>query len=700
MKKFIYTAFFALVFNVLSHAQGLQNHIPAYAQYVITLNAESYSGKVDMNAIGKMDFFKPISTEDTASASEIKLITTIFSKPGDCGAKVLPQAYVFRIDHDSISGWCYLFGLKDAGVFGKFLEGALKEKGKGQKGPEITRAGSISKLQSGRITAAWTSDFAMLMIIDRSNSYSYYEDYTATAAATAYDAAREDSIQAVEMARLQMITDSIKAVEAAEEAKLAAQKKKAKPTKATPPSKKNKAAAPTVAYDVEVTQAARDSSAEAMSDSIAASITGTNNGTYGNMDWEQKEKERQEKMMNRARERGTRRILDFINMDPSRSVTKVRSYMEAQKEKFDVALWMNYTGDAFPGLNPTSSRHYAGMKSTDGDTTNSLMNLFKDNYSIAYCNFEAGKLNMVSKAYVNPEMEKLMNGIYKSKGNKNFCKYIKGDHLMGYASMSFNVEPTLKATREIMKKTYEATMGKESKYITGAMDILAVFTNDDVAYNLFKGDFALAITDLRPFKTSFLSYSYDDNFNRSETKQEKTEVLPEFVAMASVGKPEEMTKLLQAVEHMGGLRAEAPGVYLVEMPGQAGYKIYIALENNILFCTNNEDLIHQKLKDGYPKDQQMTKDQKKLFTTWPVAYYWNGTKTFDLVSKQPELKSNDKLSKGLNLFKDNLKEAELTGVKKEGNCYVTTASMTFTDSSVNSLFSLCKVVNSFILLDK
>ncbi len=685
MKKTFLLFSIVSVCSVLMRSQALQTHIPAYAQYVITLNAQSYTGKVDMKTISKMDFFNPSKTGDTSANSPYRVINAVFCQPVEHGIQMLPQAYMFRIDHDSVMGWCCLFGVKDESEFGKFLTSVLHEKGK--PNPVVTSAGGYNKIQSGLVQATWTKDFALLLIRDKMIPYGYTQE---TEANQAYDQARQDSIQAVQLMLAQLAADSIKASELKKEEELRQSKaaKTALNKKKTPAQLKAEQEAEEKASE----EAERQS---AIADSIAYSAKSTAEYT-GNSDWEKKEREREERGQKQMQLRADRRLRELMNLDESKSVAKVRSFTESQKEKFDVALWMNYSNQIIETLNPMLRNRSRG---DEADTSKAILRLLKDNYSVTYCTFEQGKLHVTNKAYTNPEMDKLVTEIYKKKGNKDFSKYIRGENLLGYASMSMNVEPLLKATHEVMVKTYEATMGKESKYITGAMDITALFTNEDVVNNLFKGDIAVAITDLRPFKTTSLSYTYDENFKRNETKQEKTEVLPEFVAMATVGKPVEMDKILKAVEKMGGLHSEGPGVYLIETPEQTGFKIYIALENNILFCTNNEDLVHGKLKTGYPKNERMTAAQQDLMKTWPIAYYWDGKKTLDLIGKQTELKSAEKILDKLNLFKGNMSDASLTGVRREGNAYVTSLDLNFSDSSENSLLSICKLLNGFYKLE-
>ncbi len=687
MNKIILSLSFLLL-QLFAHAQGLESHLPLYAQYVITLNTQNYSGKADMNEVSKMEFFSSLQKESKSPERVSAMLAHILAKPSDCGVLLLPRAYLFRMDHDSVTGWVYLFSLKDQNAFGKFLKTAFAEEGNPEM--KITAVNGYNTGNSGRMTATWTNDFAMILVRDSYDSYSYTDNYIEKANTSQYSAT-EDSLKmvlALKLAIEKAKEDSI--VAAREMAERQLKEKNKKPLK--------KGAHPAQARLTKEQQAAA-------ADSIAAVEQAANVNAYsaersGGNDWEAQNKERELNADIRKQERCAKRLKELMNLPPAQSVLKIKTFTESQKENFDIAFWMNYSGDAFPGLNPFGNKKHYSDSQQAKDTSNALLDLVKDNYSVAYCTFDNGKINLQHRVYVNPEVDNLIDGLYKKKGDKDFVKYIKGTNLMGYASMSVNVEKTLKASKKILTKTYEATMGENAKYITGIMDIYSVFSNDDVVYNLFKGDFALAITDFRTFKTSFTAYKYDDNFVRTESKEEKNEVLPEFVAMASIGKPEEMKKILKAVEKMGGIKQEGAGVYRILFPHQGDYQIFIALENNILFCTNNDELVHGKLKSGYPKKEQMTSDQKNILCNNPVAYYWNGTKTFEMIDKQPEFQKEAKMVKNLKLLKENVKDASITGVTKQNNAYVTNMSMNFTDSSMNSLMHVFKMINSLYLLDK
>jgi calcineurin-like phosphoesterase family protein len=677
---------FSFLFAQLSaNSQGLENHLPAYAQYIITLNAQSYNGKADLNEISKMDFFKALNKEGKTPEKLSTLIAQIMVKPGDCGVELLPRAYLFRLDHDSVAGWVYLFSLKDQNAFSKFLKQSFREAGK----PELTisQTKGYNRTESGLLSAAWTNDFAMLLVRDAYNPYAYsVSEYDSPSASTYADnQAKADSIAQAIADTLAVAEQEAQAREL--EASIAAEKK------AEANSKKHVKKKTLSAADIQ-----KEEQRAAMADSLAA-VNAVEKAEKENAEWELKNKEREQKADQKTAERSARKLNELMNLPPAKSLLKVRTFTESQKESCDIALFMNYSGDAFPAFGPLSKKMYGNLSHVT-DTSNSLAALTKDNYSVAYCTFEKGKINIRHKVFVNPEMDNLIDGLYNKKGNKNFVRYVKGTNLMGYASMSVDIKKTFKATRQILTKTYESTMDENAKFFTGSMDILSLFVNEDVADNLLKGDFMLAVTDLRPYQTTYTTSKFDDNFNRTESKEEKTEVLPEFVAMASVGKPEEMKKILKSVEKMGGIKEEGAGVYLIHFPGHTNYRVYVAMENNILFFTNNDELVHGKLKTGYAKKEQMTADQKSLLCNSAVAYYWNGTKTFEMIDKEPTFNKEAKMVKALHIFKDNLKDARMSGVEKQNNAYVTNMSMDLTDSSIYSLMSTFKMLNNFYLIEK
>jgi hypothetical protein len=682
MRKHVLLLSFCFLNIVCSFAQELQTHIPLDAKIVITLNTQSYTSKVDATKLNSMDFFRSMQKGDTASDDIGKLVAKALTKPEDVGAALLPVAYAFRVERDSVEGWCYLFGLKDEPKFSEFISRSLQKKA-GTRIIPVQSAG-YSRISVGRLNAAWTKGFAFLLVTDKPNPYAY-SGYSPNP----QEQAVQDSIAAVVAMAAAAQADSLAIADSIQAAQLAIKAKanKSRLKKETVQEKKQREE--------------REMRLQVEADSLAAADAAAKEEELSAQRALAAEKAEQEQMaiaQEHRTEKGDEFLQLLMNMKPENSLSAIRNFTETQKEKFDVAVWMNYSdpsffGHNFLGIRPSYNR--AGY-----DAANKFPSIARNNYSVAYCVFENGKINLTHTVYMNPEMDKLVSGMYKKSGCKKFNKYIRGENLLGYASCSMDVEKTLKGMRSLLMQIYETSMGNEVKYVTGMMDIASVFTNDDVVNNLFKGDFVLAVTDLRPYKVSYSKYNYDADFKQTETKEEKDEVLPEFTAMATVGKPEELTKILMALVKMGGLKQEAKDRYLIEYPGSGRIQLHLALENSILFLSNNDDLIKSKLKTGYPSKEQMSAAQKSLLATWPLTAYWNGTKTLELISKQPDFMTGSRMLKQLNLFKDNIHDVTLSGTTHQGNAYTTHMSMNFKDASLNSLTQLFSIANSLYMIGK
>jgi hypothetical protein len=684
MKKTALLAFI-LSFNSV-FAQSLTDHIPANAQYVITLNTKNYAGKVEMKDICNLEFLRSLQT-DGSQPGQHKMMASLFTKPEEYGVNLFPASYVFKLAQDSVNGWCYLFNLKDEKLFTQQVLKVLHTDGKAD--PILSTGGGFTSTKGGQLVVIWTKDFAMVLVKDAYSPYFYSSSSGLSDVNYASQTANDSSVVR-EIAREQEAADSVYQAELqeAKKAQKASGKLKGKRTgsgKGKQVVKKTtKTPEPVIVEEALRRQA--DSIAFVLTQQMANSNSGSGADTRSAEDMETQQSNCCIRKLNK-----------LLNQNQTESVGGLRTFSQSQQGLFDIAVWMNYSDELIPGMN-----RYSGMQSKHSvDSLGTLPSLQKDNYSVAYFNFDKGILNFRHCVFLNPRMNYLAEEIYRKKGSKSFNKYIKGENLMGFATMSIHNEKTLQATRKILAETYAQTLGAEAKYVNGLLDITAVFMNEDVLYHLFKGNFAIALTDLKPFKTTFIQYNYDDNFNRTETRQEKTDILPEFVALADVGKEEEMQKILKAIEKMGGLKAEGQkDVYLIQIPGKFSFTVYLALSNHMLICTNNEDLVHNKLKSGYSKKEQMTTSQRKLITSYPLVYYWNAAKTLDLVSKQPEFNPSAKLMKPLLQIKDVLTDAQLTGVMHEGNTYTTTAQMHFSDTSISSLFSMVKVLNQFYLSGK
>jgi len=134
--------------------------------------------------------------------------------------------------------------------------------------------------------------------------------------------------------------------------------------------------------------------------------------------------------------------------------------------------------------------------------------------------------------------------------------------------------------------------------------------------NIFKGDALYALTQLYEVDVRYESYTYNNEDNMRErlikTKKEKR---PEFVFMASIGEPEIIQILLKSFTKEDLLRDMGSYYRVVNKVSEYRSDVkkgtvdtYVALIDNILFVTNNENLMIEHLQKGYPKNLRLPKE--------------------------------------------------------------------------------------------
>jgi hypothetical protein len=193
----------------------------------------------------------------------------------------------------------------------------------------------------------------------------------------------------------------------------------------------------------------------------------------------------------------------------------------------------------------------------------------------------------------------------------------------------------------------------------------------------------VAITDLKEFDVSYTSYDYDEDFNEQEVIKTKQELLPEFVFLASVGNKKLRDKIVK-LYLASKLFVEEDG-YFKYKPYRYGNRssenqeggTYFAFANDILIVTNNKDLVTKYKQSGIPKENQLSKDRINHIKKNNYAGYWNVNATFLKMDKQLRKSLGRDISKMMTYTDSLFNEASLTGMKLEGDCFTTTANLSF-----------------------
>jgi hypothetical protein len=627
-----------------ANAQELAERIPKTATMVMTVNPGPHISNGDIASIAKLKMFTggTYMYDDSVMEPARKVVTDIFSKPAETGVDQTKKIFLFYDVTDSITGWTYLVPLANGSTFKTYLTTKLFS-----EAPTVESGFGFEFVHKQNLDIAFTSGFAMIMLADYNRwYYDYGMDYAVTAIAE-------------------------------------------------PTEQMDTAAAEPVLAD-DSTQQARIREMEAElakmnaleGDSLRAYVERQNEVQLSPYELaEQKQQqEREQKMAGRSRDR----LRYYMSLLPADAITSNRNFRTIQAEPFEAAFWYNY-GEQ---INRERNRRYDMFRyNMMVDTTQQEKRLWDDSYFVALARFQGNEMVVTQHLYLSPKTTLETKGMYHGKVKKKMFRYVKSPNLMGYAALSMNSEKLMKfggtAYRDAMSYYNSMTQG----LVFTSWDIARVFVDDDVLYNLFSGDMLFAVTDLRPFTASYVTYDYDENFNRTEVRQERTEIMPEFVGVVSIGKTKEAQEILNIIEKARGIRKEGTDYYAINMPGTYEFKTYIALHKGLLIITNNEELMKDRLKKGYSGSEGMSRKQVKDARRSPLMAYWDSNKSLELMEKQYGEKMSKREKQLLADMRANVSRATLAGTRPQDGVQTAVLRVSLNDSKENGLIRFFKIMD-------
>ncbi|HET6993203.1 MAG TPA: hypothetical protein VFJ43_17850, partial [Bacteroidia bacterium] len=200
----------------------------------------------------------------------------------------------------------------------------------------------------------------------------------------------------------------------------------------------------------------------------------------------------------------------LINLNYEESVQSVPNFRTINAEVSDAVYWYNY-GEMMQQyyernmLRNRNSFRYLGM----GSDTASIHNMWLGSYMVSIIHFEGNIAKMEQRSYFSPSLQQTITGMYSGRVDKKMFRYVKGENLLGYVAMSVNVEKMMKFYGSVYRETITNSMAGMTMYQNYYMmmwDLLRVFVDDKTLYNLLDGKFLFAVTDLKPYTASYVTY--------------------------------------------------------------------------------------------------------------------------------------------------------------------------------------------------
>jgi hypothetical protein len=645
---------FLLLFSSVLAAQNMSTHIPKASTYIVTLNPSTHVNNGDLKSVNGLEIFSRqgnyggdftylYGDEDLEGDRRTafgQLFVDVFSAPKLTGVDTTRKIFIFNETSDSIHYWAYILPVSNSADFGTYVSTHLFS-----TTPAIQKGSGYSEINQERISVGWTNSYAVIVLVDY--------DYMPGSENIFYEIQRlTDSLNAV---TYYMRADSIRM---ADSARYAYQQQ--------------------VAYDSIIPDSIRAARINALMKEQEEMLTHIANDTtpeqyyfpeqeeyIGDDDYAYKEDRaqllRDSVVMTVAR----KQLQSLINLSYEESIESVPNFRTVNSERSDVVYWYNY-GEMMQQYYERNMSwrynyyEYSGM----GKDTSNIQNMWKGSYIVSLVNFEGNVATMEQRSYFSPAMQEHTMGLYRGRVDKKMFRYVKGENLMGFVAMSIDMEKFMKFYGSVYRESINNSMaGMYRNYYMMMWDLLRVFLDDKTMYNLLDGQFLFAVTDLKPYTASYLTYDYDENFDKTEIRKEKTEVRPEFVMVAGIGQPEKAAEIISIFERAGAVKKQNSKYYLINMPGEYDIKVFLAIQNGMLIITNNEDLMTNHLKKGYGNGQAMKKKEKKLGRKSALVGWWDGQKSFELVKKNYLEPLSDEDKKSLDLLQQDVNSGVIIGRK-------------------------------------
>lgn len=365
--------------------------------------------------------------------------------------------------------------------------------------------------------------------------------------------------------------------------------------------------------------------------------------------------------------------LAIFNNKSTKSILTNSSYTKRKDEKAVASFWIDNYGE----LIETAMLYSLRSLFMPPDTQS-----YKNRYGVddVWGNFylEDDAVRLTASMEINEEWRSIYKKMYRSKIGNEFFQYFDQDNVLGYASISFNMQGTLEEYPNIVSNIYSGMMPKYKEEIEVAAEVTSVLLDEKAIGNAITGNMLYILNDISEKEVTYTSYEYDDDYKKTEVTKTKKETIPDFTVM--IGSKNK--KLLDKLIHLGvkhKLVNPQAKYFKVKKEDNIPFDLFFVVKNNIAFLTSSEkqikDIVNDKVNSNSGKHKKMMRKNISVF-------YVNGKKIMHKIPKSILSKSEMEI---YNLAKDNLSEAYLTISKMKGNKVHVELKMDTPTSHKNSL---------------
>ena len=268
----------------------------------------------------------------------------------------------------------------------------------------------------------------------------------------------------------------------------------------------------------------------------------------------------------------------------------------------DIASWINY--EAVYGK--MSSFYYllGSINSNNGinNSNNSIKGMNVDFY------FENNKARMEQKVEYSESLANVMQKVVARKPNKNIYNYFPKQEPLAYFSYHSSTEELLKNYPEIMEQLL-SNMPIDKKDTEIITDLISTIVDEEATATLFDGDISMFLHAMESYESTFMSRTYDENYEEVEEEKTITKTRPIFTMIMTSTHPKMGDKLLNLGVRKNLLQ-KGDGYYLINQSEDLGDMI-ILRKGDVMVFTNGLKYLNDGSKSDFTK--KVKKDLSKNY---------------------------------------------------------------------------------------
>jgi len=347
--------------------------------------------------------------------------------------------------------------------------------------------------------------------------------------------------------------------------------------------------------------------------------------------------------------------LEILNNNNSNSIINNRSYTKRKDNKAVASYWVNNYGEL---INNTMKFGLASM------FLNPNMDARKFGYGIdsmwGNIYLDNNEARITADMEINDGWIKTYKNIYKSKIDQEFFNYFNQNNVLAYSSISFNMQGMLEEYPTIIANIYGGIKPQYQEESDASAETISVLLDEEAIGEFVTGNMFFVLNDITEKEVTYTTYEYDDDYNRTEVTNTKTEPMPNFTIMIGSKNKKLVNKLVRlAAKHQ--LVNPKANYFKLKKNSDIPFDMYFAFKNEIAFFTSSEKQILDILKDNINSN---TGSHKKMIRNNISTFYVNGKQ---LMHKIPDVSFSKKEREVLNYAKENLTEAYFTTSRLKGN---------------------------------